>query len=320
MVQTVKPIERRAAGRRTETPVTLEGRRLTLTNLEKKLYPDGFTKAQVIDYYAKIAPALLPHLKGRPFTLKRYPEGTENGFFYEKQCPSYRPGWVSTVAVAREKTSKKTGVIRYCTVDDLPTLVWIANAASLELHTLLSLKGDVKRPTMIAIDLDPGAPAGILDCCWAALELKKVLDRLGLRTFPKTSGGKGLHFYVPLNTPVDFDRTKSFARSLAAHLEAAFPARVTAKMSKALRAGKVFVDWSQNDEHKTTVCAYSLRARERPTVSTPVTWDEVAACLRSGDPSRLTFTAPQALERVARRGDLFAPVLTLNQKLPRAAA
>jgi bifunctional non-homologous end joining protein LigD len=317
MVQIVKNITppRRRSSRRTESLIRVGGRELKVSNLDKPLYPNGFTKAQILDYYTKISPVLLPHLKARPFTLKRYPEGTENGFFYEKQCPRYRPEWIPTIRVDRE-SERKPGVIDYCSVDDLASLIWIANLASIELHVLLSTKASVKRPTAVAFDFDPGAPANLVDCCDIALRMKALFDKLDLRSFPKTSGGKGLHVYVPLNTPVDFDRTKAFARSLAQTLEEHDPKRVTSNMSKSLRKGRVFVDWSQNDEHKTTVCAYSLRAREAPTVSTPVSWQEVERCAVKRDPEALRFEAPDVLARVARHKDLFEPVLKLRQKLP----
>jgi len=292
--------------------VEVEGRRLKLSNLDKVLYPaTGFTKGDLIDYYARVAPAVLPHLHARPLTLKRYPDGVEGQFFYEKQCPSHRPDWVATAAVAaRSKT------INFCLADDLPTLVWLANLADLELHTSLAPAAKPDAPTMMVFDLDPGAPADVVDCCRVALWLHGLFDQLGLQTWIKTSGSKGLQAYVPLNTPVTYAETKPFAKAVAELIEKREPDRVVSRMAKELRPGKVFVDWSQNDEHKTTACVYSLRARERPTVSTPLEWDEVQAGLEAGDPERLAFTAPEVLARVEERGDLFAGVLTVKQELP----
>jgi len=277
------------------------------------LYPKaGFTKGDMIEYYTRVAPALLPHLRGRPLTLKRYPNGVDGQYFYEKQCPSHRPEWVHTAAVS---TGRKT--IDFCLCEDLPTLVWLANLADIELHTSLSLAERIERPRMMVFDLDPGEPAGIVECCQVSLWLRDVFEPLGLEAFAKTSGSKGLQVYVPLNTEVTYDDTKPFAKAVAELLEKQHRDLVVSRMSKELRPGKVFVDWSQNDEHKTTVNVYSLRARERPTVSTPVTWDEVHACLDARDPSLLVFEHDDVLRRVERDGDLFAPVLTLVQELPR---
>ncbi|MGZ4961626.1 MAG: non-homologous end-joining DNA ligase [Limisphaerales bacterium] len=296
---------------RQTSEVTVEGKHLRVSNLDKILYPRvGFTKAQVIDYYIRIAPVLLPHLKDRPLTLKRYPEGVEREFFYEKQCPSYRPGWVKTARV--ESTQK---VVNYCLANNLSTLVWAANLADLEMHTSLSRVPDIQMPTMVVFDLDPGLPADIVQCCEVAFWLKEKLEKVHLQSFAKTSGSKGLQIYIPLNTKTDYDVTKTFARNMAEALERDHPDEVLSKMAKVLRAGKVFVDWSQNDVHKTTVCVYSLRAKERPTVSTPVTWDEVGTALKKKDPKRLTFVTEDALARVEEHGDLFEPALKLRQKL-----
>jgi bifunctional non-homologous end joining protein LigD len=297
--------------------MTVEGRQLKLSNLDKVLYPRaGFTKGDVIEYYRRVAPVLLPHLEGRPLTLKRYPNGVEGDFFYEKNCPSHRPDWVRT---ARIRMSSKS--IEFCLCEDVPTLMWLANLADLELHTSLSLAADPLRPTILAFDLDPGEPATIVECCRVGLWLQGMFERLGLQCFAKTSGSKGLQVYVPLNAEeVDYESprgTKTFARTVAELLEQSEPDLVVSRMTRALRPGKVLVDWSQNDDAKTTVNVYSLRARERPTVSTPVTWDEVRACHESGDPSTLVFDSGQVLERVERDGDLFAPVLSLRQDLPR---
>jgi len=301
-----------------EVAVEVEGRQLKLSNLGKVLYPEaGFTKGQVIDYYTRIAPVLVPHLEGRPLTLKRYPNGVDSQFFYEKNCPKHRPPWVATTPIY---AGRKNELMDYCVADDLPTLVWMANLAALELHPSLSRAPEIPTPTMMVFYLDPGPPAAMLECTRVALLLKDVLDDLGLQSFPKTSGSKGLQIYVPLNTPVTYDDTKPFAHSLAKLLEARHPQQVLSLMKKELRTGKVFIDWSQNDEHKTTVSIYSLRARPRPTVSTPVTWDEVAGAAEKGDAGDLVFEAPHVLDRVAEHGDLSAPLLTLEQRLPEPPA
>jgi bifunctional non-homologous end joining protein LigD len=289
--------------------VEVEGKQLSLSNLDKVMYPEvGFTKGHVIDYYTRVAPALLRHLRDRPLTLKRYPNGVEGGHFYEKQCPSHRPGWVrSEPVVLRSKT------IDFCICDDLPTLVWLANLADLELHPSLS-RVPVERPTVMAFDLDPGEGTGVRECCEVALILREALQRLGLESFAKTSGSKGIQVYVPLNVPdVDYDHgSKRLSQALARHLESAHPTLIVSSQRKELRRGKVLIDWSQNDEHKTTVSVYSLRARERPTVSTPLGWDEV----EEGDPDALVFEADDVLARVEELGDLFEPVATLKQELP----
>ena len=290
--------------------VDVAGKQLSLSNLDKVLYPAvGFTKGHVIDYYTRVAPAVLPHLQDRPLTLKRYPNGVEGGHFYEKQCPSHRPDWVRSEPV---ELSSKT--INFCVCDDLATLVWLANLADLELHPSLSKVPDVERPTVMAFDLDPGPGAGLAECCEVALILRAALDALGLESFAKTSGSKGIQVYVPLNVEdVDYDRgTKRLSNALARHLEGEHPKLIVSSQKKELRKNKVLIDWSQNDEHKTTVSVYSLRARERPTVSTPLDWGEVEA----GDPDALVFEAGDVLERVQERGDLFAPVAELEQRLP----
>jgi bifunctional non-homologous end joining protein LigD len=288
--------------------VAVEGRTLSLSNLDKVLYPAvGFTKGQVIDYYTRVAPALLPHLRDRPLTLKRYPNGVDGGHFFEKQCPSHRPDWVRSEPV---QMNRKT--IDFCICDDLPTLVWLANLADLELHPSLSLVDDVDRPSVMAFDLDPGPPAGLAECCEVAFILREALSQIGLECFAKTSGSKGIQVYVPLNVEgVDYDRgTKALSHALARHLEAQHPKLIVSQQRKELRRGKVLIDWSQNDEKKTTVCVYSLRARERPTVSTPLQWEELE------DPDALVFEAADVLERVEQHGDLFAPVVELRQELP----
>jgi len=293
---------------------TIEGRTLRLSNLDKVLYPQAaFTKGDLIDYYARVSPALLPHLRGRPLTLKRYPDGVEGQYFYEKQCPSHRPDWVRTHPVWSRHNGRN---IDFCVVDDLPTLVWAANLADIELHTSMSFAEEIDKPTMMVFDLDPGAPADIVQCCQVGLWLRELLEPLGLTAFPKTSGSKGLQLYVPLNGDVTYDDTKPFARAVAELLEKHHPDQVVSRMTKQLRPGKVLVDWSQNDEHKTTVCVYSLRAKPQPTVSTPVAWDEVEQCLSSGEPGALAFTYGEVLDRVERDGDLFAETLTLVQPMP----
>lgn len=300
---------------RGDLEATVDGRRLKLSNFRKVLYPAaGFTKGDVIEYYARIAPAVLPHLHDRPLTLKRYPNGVEGAHFYEKQCPSHRPDWVQVAPIDTERERKR---INFCLANDLPTLVWLANLADLELHPSLSLAEPIERPTALAFDLDPGAPADVLDCCRVAAWLRDMFRSVGLECYPKTSGSKGLQVYVPLNTAVTYDQTKPFAKAVAELLEKQNPDAVVSRMTKSLREGKVLVDWSQNDQHKTTVAVYSLRARERPTVSTPLAWDEVEEALEADDPDRIAFEASEVLARVDERGDLFAPVLTLKQELPR---
>src|SRR5205807_7580679 len=290
-------------------------RKIQVSNLDKVLYPKaGFTKGQVIDYYIRVAPALLPHLKDRPLTMKRYPDGVEGEFFYEKNCPSHRPKWVQTAQVWSESNDR---MMNYCLAQDLPTLVWAANLADLELHTSLSRKNNIERPTMMVFDLDPGAPADMVQCCKVGLWLRDLLSKMKLKSWAKTSGSKGLQVYVPLNTPVSYEDTKALSRSLAQYLERDHPDRVTSNMSKAMRKAKVFVDWSQNDEHKTTICVYSLRAREEPTVSTPVTWNEVENCLKKKNAELLRFRSDQVLTRVEKQGDLFERIEGLKQKLPK---
>ncbi|MBV9463518.1 MAG: non-homologous end-joining DNA ligase [Verrucomicrobiae bacterium] len=294
------------------------GKHVPVSNLDKVLYPKaGFTKGQVIDYYIRAAPVLLPHLAGRPLTLKRYPNGVEQEFFYEKKCPAHRPEWVSTTSVWSDRNQAN---INYCVVSDLATLVWAANLADLELHTCLARGEDIMRPTMMVFDLDPGAPAGILECAQVGIWVRELFESLGLKSFVKTSGSKGLQVYIPLNTPVTYEQTKPLAKAVAELLERQHPKQIVSNMLKALRKGKVLVDWSQNDDHKTTVCVYSLRAKDRPMVSTPLEWDEVAAALKKKDAKKLEFTSDQALKRIEKNGDLFEPVLKLKQKLPKAAS
>ena len=288
--------------------VLADRRRLKITNWDKVLFPTtGFTKGDLITYYGRVAEAVLPHLRDRPLTLKRYPNGVDQKYFYEKQSPSHRPEWVQTV---------KIGEVNYTLAQDRATLIWLGNLADIELHTSLSLAAVPERPTMLVFDLDPGPPAGIVECCEVAQVLHGLFEQLGLENVVKTSGSKGLQVYVPLNTTTDYAQTKSFARRVAELLEQRMPGLVVSRMTKRLRPGKVLVDWSQNDAHKTTVTVYSVRARERPTVSTPVSWEEVARCRTRADPELLTFETDAVLSRVEQEGDLFAVLATVKQKLP----
>jgi bifunctional non-homologous end joining protein LigD len=292
--------------------VDVEGRTLSISNLDKVLYPDaGFTKGEVIDYYARIAPAMIPHLRGRPLTLRRYPNGVADKSFFEKRCPKHRPDWVATEAV---ETSE--GPIDFCICDDRATLVWVAQLAALELHPSLSRATDMDNPTVVAFDLDPGPGTDIVDCCRLALRLRELFGRFELECLPKTSGSKGMQVYVPLNSEAGYERTKPFANAVAKLLEKQTPDRVVSRMAKAERKGKVFVDWSQNDRAKTTIGVYSLRAREHPTASTPLRWEEVEGTAESGEAEELRFEAGEVLRRVDEHGDLFAPVLELEQELP----
>ncbi len=298
--------------------VKIGERTLSLSNLDKVMYPEsGFAKGQVIDYYTRIADAILPHLKDRPLTLKRYPEGVEGEAFYEKNCPKHRPPWIKTATVWSGGNNRD---MYYCMVQDLPSLVWVAQLGSLELHTSLSLYKKLDQPRMLVFDLDPGPPATIVECCGVATLLREWFEAHGMHAFCKTSGSKGLQLYVPINTPVDYQQTKLISKGLAQKLEREHPDLVVHMQRKTLREGKVLIDWSQNDQYKTTVNVYSLRARARPTVSTPVTWEEVATCLEAGDPNLLVFDSEAAIDRFQRLGDLFEPVLKLKQKLPAAVS
>jgi bifunctional non-homologous end joining protein LigD len=298
--------------------VEVDGKELRLTNLDKVLYPEpGFTKGEMVDYYAKVAPAIVPHLRGRAVTLRRFPEGVEDldAAFFEKRCPKHRPKWVKTTRV---QAGPEAGKIDFCVCDSLPTLIWMAQLAAIELHPSLSLGRAPKRPTVLAFDLDPGPPADVVDCSRVALRLREVLTQLELECFVKTSGSKGMQLYVPLNGKATYEETRPFAQALAQLIAKQTPDEVLAKMGKKTdRSGKVLIDWYQNNERKTTIAVYSLRARERPTVSTPVTWEEVEAVAESGDGSTLVFEAGDVIERIEKHGDLFAPVLELEQKLPK---
>jgi bifunctional non-homologous end joining protein LigD len=295
--------------------VVVEGRRLSVSNLDKVLYPAvSFTKAEVLDYYARVAPALLPHLGDRAVTLRRFPNGPSGKSFYEKNCPRHRPDWVKTAPIQGED-----GVIEFCRIDSVAALTWVANLAALELHTSMARVDDPDAPTMVVFDLDPGAPAGLLECAEVALLIRHVLEDLGLECVAKTSGSKGLQLYLPLNTPTTYGRTAGFSRTVAQALESSEPRKVVSAQRKDLRRGKVLVDWSQNSRHKTTVCAYSLRATDDATVSTPLQWEEVEEAVAAGDATDLRFRAPDVLERVGDLGDLFAPAATLRQRLPELA-
>jgi bifunctional non-homologous end joining protein LigD len=297
--------------------VEVDGRELKLTNLDKVLYPKaGFTKGEMVDYYAKVAPTIVPHLSGRPVTLRRFPEGVGDldAAFFEKRCPKHRPQWVKT---ARVEAGPHAGKIDFCVCDGRPTLVWMAQLAAIELHPSLSLARAPKRPTVLAFDLDPGPPADIVDCCRVGIRLRDMFGHFGVESFPKTSGSKGLQVYIPLNSKkVSYETTKPFAKAIAQLLEKQTPDEVVSKMKKVEREGKVFVDWSQNHQRKTTIAVYSLRARERPTVSTPVSWEEVESAVAKDDAGLLVFETGDVLKRIERKGDLFAPVLELQQELP----
>ena len=295
-----------------DTVVELEGERLRVRNLDKVLYPaTGFTKAEVIDYYVRVAQAMLPHVTGRGVTLRRYPDGVDGPSFFEKRCPAHRPDFVKTVLGPGDRN----GGIDYCCIDSVPALAWVANMAGLEIHAPMAKGDDIESPQACVFDLDPGSPADIVDCARVGLAVRDVLAGIGLDCFPKTSGSKGMQLYVPLNRPHTHEHAGDFAHAVAQVLQKHRPDEVTSVMAKKVRGGKVFIDWSQNSRHKTTVAAYSLRARPEPTVSTPLTWDEVSD---TADRRPISFTAPEVLGRIAELGDLFAPVAELEQELPPA--
>ncbi len=296
------------------TFVEMAGRRLPLSNLEKDLYPSyGFTKAQILEYYRGIASFMLPHLKDRAVTLKRFPEGTEKDFFFEKRCPGHRPGWVKTAEIPQDHGEP----ISFCMVNDLETLMWVENLASLELHVPLARTGSPKTPDSMVFDLDPGDEADILDCARVALILRDLLSRMGLAGYIKTSGQKGLHLFVPLNRKeTTFEDTKAFSKAVAGIMQKHYPGLVTAKMAKQHRRGKVFINWSQNDPSLTMICVYSLRAREKPFVSFPLAWGDVEDAARLVDAGKLQVLYSEALRRTAETGDLFREVLVQEQKLP----
>jgi bifunctional non-homologous end joining protein LigD len=296
------------------TFVEMEGRRLPLSNLEKDLYPSyGFTKAQILEYYRRIAPFILPHLKDRALTLKRYPEGVEKDFFFEKRCPGHRPDWVKTAEITQDDGE----VMTFCVVNDLETLIWVENLASVELHVPLARASTPETPDSMVFDLDPGERANILDCARVALVLRDLLSEIGLISYAKTSGKKGLHVYVPLNRKeTTFEDTKAFSKAVAGIMQKHYPDLVTAKMAKQYRTSRVFINWSQNDSSKTMICVYSLRAREKPFVSFPLEWREVEEAGKLGDPEKLQVLHSEALSRAERMGDLFQAVLVKGQKLP----
>ena len=295
-----------------KVPVDVEGRQLVLSNLDKVLYPEvGFVKGQVLDYYSRVAPVLLPHLAGRPLTLKRYPDGVEGHSFYEKNAPSYRPAWLRVETLPSPGSTKARETVDYAVLSDLASLMWVVNLACLELHTPMWRVGQADQqpmadPDLLVFDLDPGPPATVVECCQVALLLRAALEADGLEPLAKTSGSKGLQLYCRAGDLGSSEQTSSYARALAERLESLHPGLVVSRMTRSLRPGKVLVDWSQNSSAKTTVGVYSLRARPRPTVSTPVTWDEVAGCRR---PEDLVFLSDDVLARIADQGDLFAPLL-----------
>jgi bifunctional non-homologous end joining protein LigD len=297
-------------------PITVKVGRHTvrLSNLDKVMYPaTGFTKGQCLEYYTRLADTVLPHVRSRPLVMARYPDGYGGPMFYQKRCPEKKPEWVHT---AHMESDAEKGDINFCVVDDLASLAWLVNLAAFELHTLLCRADDVHTPTLIAFDLDPGPGADLVDCSRVAIQLRDLCEEVGLKSFPKSSGKKGMHLNVPLNSPTTYEQTKAFAHALAKVLEQREPDRVTSNMRKDQREGKVFVDWSQNDAHKSTLCVYSLRVTEEPRVSTPLTWEEVEQALKRQDPARLRFGPDEVLQRVTKLGDLHAPVATLKQKLP----
>jgi bifunctional non-homologous end joining protein LigD len=297
-----------------EQQVTVDGRSVRLSRLDKALYPSGFTKAQVIEYYIRIAPHLLPHFRNRPVTLKRFPDGVAGQAFYEKDAPKYTPEWVKTWPVPRRNGGPD---IRYVVINDPATLVWCANIASLELHPFLHTAPHLRRPQMVVFDLDPGPPADIFSCAEVAFHIKGWLDRRHLKSFVKVSGSKGLQLYVPLNSPVTYDQSRGFAHTLAETFERQYPDLCVSKMEKSLRAGKVFIDWSQNADFKTTIGVYSLRAKaDEPFVSAPVSWRELRTALRNRNRNALFFSPAQTVDRVEATGDLFAPLLEIRQELP----
>jgi len=296
------------SSRNTTVDVDVGGRRLKLSNLDKVLWPEaGFSKGQMIDYYARIADVMLPHVAGRPITLRRFPNGVDQQSFFEKNCPSHRPAWLSTVEMAE---------ISYCQLSEPAALVWTANLAAIEIHPSLARREDLERPTSVVFDLDPGPGADVLTCGQVALLLRDALDMLGLTALVKTSGSKGLQLYVPLNSESSYEETRPFSLALAQVLERRHPDLVVTTQDKSVRPNKVLIDWSQNTAFKTTVSVYSLRARPRPTVSTPVSWEEVSAACDKSDADALVFEAGRVLERVNRFGDLMAPLLEVKQSLP----
>ncbi len=296
------------------TFVEMAGRRLPLSNLEKNLYPSyGFTKAHILEYYRRISPFILPHLKDRALTMKRYPEGVEKDFFFEKRCPSHRPAWVKTAEIPQDDGEQMT----FCLINNLETLMWVENLASIELHVPLARAGSPGTPDSMVFDLDPGDEAGIAECSRVALTLRELLFRMNLESYVKTSGKKGLHVYVPLNhKKTTFEDTKTFSRTVAGIMQKHYPDLVTARMDKKYRKAKVFINWSQNDASKTMICVYSLRARGKPFVSFPLEWKDLKKLDGSGDPEKLQVMTSEAVSRIEKKGDLFQEVLVKEQKLP----
>lgn len=296
--------------------LNIEGHTLELSNLDKLMFPQsGFTKADVIDYYIRISKYLLPHVHKRAITLKRFPNGIEGDYFYEKDKPRHTPDWIETFAIPRKKDKAK---IDYVMISNLATLIWTANLANLEIHTFLARVPKIKQPTFVVFDLDPGSPADILSCAQVALWLREILEKMELKCCVKVSGSKGIQIYVPLNTQTDFEVTSEFALTIARKLEELQPSRIVSKMAKELRNGKVFIDWSQNSDFKTTVCVYSLRAsRETPYVSVPLKWNELQRALAKNSIDALYFEPEAAIQRAERFGDLFGTVLELKQKFPK---
>lgn len=306
-------MSKRARTSKTTKAPRVSSSKVPISNATKVLFPSGFTKGEMIDYYERMAPVLLPHLRGRALTLKRYPNGTDKLFFFEKNCPSHRPAWVKTVHVKGRSADSSND---HCNITTRDGLRWVANLAAIELHVPLAKANKPNVARAMAFDLDPGPGVTLLDCARLAIRMRDMLADIGLRTFTKTSGGKGFHLYVPLNRDATFEQTKAFANTVATTLAKDDPTRVTASMSKADRPKRIFIDWSQNDRHKTTVCVYSLRARERPSVSSPLAWNEVETAIAEKDEQAMRFDAQAMLKRVEEIGDLFKPVLTLKQKLP----
>jgi bifunctional non-homologous end joining protein LigD len=289
----------------------IAGRQLSIAHLDRVVFPRaGTTKGELLEYYVAVADAILPHLRDRLLHMHRYPEGVEGPRFWQKACPEHRPPWLATTPVySRDKQAD----IDFCVIEDLPGLLWAVNIGSIELHTSLHLRSDLHRPTTLAFDLDPGEGVDVVGCGEVALRLRGLLDEIGLDGVPKTSGSKGLQVYVALDGSATYAQTKPLARQIAETLEATWPERVVSRMAKALRPGKVLIDWSQNTEHKSMVCAYSVRAKQRPTVSTPLRWDELEAAVAARDAGLLTFEMGDVLRRVEAHGDLFAAVLTPGQ-------
>lgn len=298
--------------------VDIDDRALRLSNLDKILYPEtGFTKGEVIDFYATVAPVMLPHVRDRPLTLKRFPDGVEGQSFFEKNVSRHAPDWVRTVRIDTPGSSRGSEYADFALVQDLSTLVWAANLASLEIHVpqwTVGPRGGIHEPDLLVFDLDPGEPATIVECCRVAELVRDALADDGFDAYPKTSGSKGMQLYSPIRTN-DPNHPRDYAKRLAQHLEREYPDLIVSRMTKKLRGGKVLIDWSQNNPQKTTVAPYSLRARPHPTVSVPLTWNEVASC---NDPGDLTYTAAEANDRAASQGDLFEPLLSPERPLLRA--